>query len=59
MLDIVGATLGWGMGEGYKSSIRKAEQAIRNKPVSSILYGLCFSSCLHVSALSSCPAFPY
>jgi len=33
-------------------SIRKqAEQAMRSKPVSSILHGLCLSSCLQVPAL--------
>ena len=33
-------------------SIRKqAEQAMRNKPVSSTLRGLCISSCLQVPAL--------
>ena len=34
-------------GEVVLGSIRKeAEQAMENKPVSSILHGLCFSSCL-------------
>jgi hypothetical protein len=54
------------------SPIRKqAEQAMRNKPLSSPLLwpssqflppvplcGLCLSSCLQVPTLSSCPVFP-
>lgn len=48
------------LGQVALGCIRKgAEQARERKPASSIPCGVCFRFCLHVSALSSCLAFPH
>jgi len=51
-LNVGGAILGLVI---LGSMRKQAEQARGNKSVSTLLHGLCISSCLQDPALSSCP----